>query len=66
MKRPNPYRKPTPEEEERARKNLAENPPSKKDIWAMIIAFLITALPIILLILGVFVLFIWLIFLKGN
>lgn len=54
----------TRKEEDNIRKNLAENPPSKKDVLAMIISLLITIMPIVLLILGIFVFIIWLIFLS--
>lgn len=54
----------TPEEEQEIRRNLQENPLTKTDIRAMIISALITLLPAVLIVIGIFVLIIWLFFLR--
>lgn len=54
----------TPEEEQEIRRNLQENPLTKTDIKAMIISALITLLPAVLIVIGIFVLIIWLFFLR--
>ena len=58
------FKKPTPEEEAKIQESLANNPPSKKDYLAMIISLLITVIPVVLLILGIFVFVIWFIFMR--
>ncbi|HHU56098.1 MAG TPA: hypothetical protein GXZ48_05375 [Acholeplasmataceae bacterium] len=64
MKKRKTYKKLTPEEEAQIRKKLQETPLEKKDTFALIISMLITLLPRVLLILGIFVFFIWLFFLR--
>ena len=58
------FKKLTSKDEEKIRENLAQNPPTKKDILAMIISLFITIIPLVLLILGIFVLVIWFFFLR--
>jgi cell division septal protein FtsQ len=66
MKRPRILNKNklTEEEKEELRNKLKENPPEKGDLLAIIIAAFINLLPVFLLVLGMFMLVIWLIFLR--
>lgn len=65
MKKPRTsYRPLSKEEQLRIEENLRENPPTRKDIAALIISLLITLLPRLLLILGILFGIIWFLFIK--
>lgn len=64
MRKQRTYKKLTPEEEEQIRKNLAENPLSRKDYWALFISLFLTLLPRILLVIGFIIGVIWFFFLR--
>ena len=57
-------KKPDPEAEQKLRQEIqAEGGVSKKDTVAMILSAYLTILPVVLVVLGIMVLFIWLLFL---
>lgn len=55
----------TPEEEQQIRDNLKENPLTKEDKKAIYIAAFIVLVPAVLVVIGIFLLFIWFFFMRG-
>jgi len=64
MKKQPPSNKLTEEELDEVRQKMKETPLEKGDFLAIVIAAFMTILPLVLVILGIFVLFIWLFFIR--